>query len=607
VGHLARRLLGITILILNLSACGGGSTKSETVNTVSEPAYCSTSFPTSNPITITGLARYYYRATGVSVGLTGDPIARGIAVAEVVVTDAAGTVIQCSQTDASGNINLQINKTAGTYTITVKSRAYNSKLKASVLSDPTNNAPYSISTNFSLTGLESGSKSVGTFYAYARIAQSSNLEGGAFHILYNLYLANEYIRTQTNNSSFVADKVQAYWKQGFNPGSYVGVSSGLSFYLQGERELYILGGSNGNTKTADTDHFDDSVIIHEYGHFLEDVYGKSASPGGSHNGNFIIDPRLAWSEGWANFLQGAVVTVGDSTRGHYYIDTYGYSADSSETGESGGLAIRFDLTESGVGATYDRVTVAGEGTFREISVSRTLYKVISTTAIPFSSIWTAFSDTTNGMRSPANVFSNVGIFNKYLNLLVSGGDQSSWNTILSNEMQNKTTADYADPVTAQATICSPQYRTLTPVVDATAVVSTSPMVTEPRSNLLRSNDFYLFQYGGGGGTLSLNYTQVSGVAIDLDLYLYKSGYVYQEDYSESIGKTTGGVALKSDRSLVLDGGATAGLESFSLAGLSAGYYLINVKANTFGKNSAQVNGTAQYTLSYQGSYLCPEN
>lgn len=28
-------------------------------------------------------------------------------------------------------------------------------------------------------------------------------------------------------------------------------------------------------KLADTDHFDDSVIIHEYGHFLEDVYGKS--------------------------------------------------------------------------------------------------------------------------------------------------------------------------------------------------------------------------------------------------------------------------------------------------------------------------------------------
>src|SRR6185295_15313242 len=64
-----------------------------------------------------------------------------------------------------------------------------------------------------------------------------------------------------------------------------------------------------DTDNSDTDHFDNSVIIHEYGHFLEDNMFNSDSPGGSHNGDKVIDPRLAWSEGWGNFIQGAVRNV----------------------------------------------------------------------------------------------------------------------------------------------------------------------------------------------------------------------------------------------------------------------------------------------------------
>ncbi len=594
-----RCLLGILISICFLSACGGGG-KNTTTAAVPESAYCSTTFPTANPITVAATAQYYYRPISTTAGLSGNPVARGIAHAEVVVTNSSGTVIQCSKTDAAGGISFQINKTAGAYTIIVNSRAFNSALKASVLTDPSSNAVYAISKAFSLTGSEVTPLAAGTFYAFARIAESANMEGAAFHILYNLHLSNDYIRTQIGDASFVAEKVSAFWKQGFNPGAYVGVASGLSFYLQGQRELYILGGMSGNTKTQDTDHFDDSVIIHEYGHFLEDVYSRSTSPGGSHNGNFIIDPRLAWSEGWANFLQGAVITPSVPSRGSFYIDTIGYSGDTSETGETGSMAIKFDLSVSGAATGPDKVSVAGEGTFRELSVSRLLYKVITTTSIPFSAMWTAFTDTVNGVKAPGNIFTNVGMFNKYLNLGVPGGQTTSWNNLLANEQQNKTTLDYADPVLPSVT-CAKYPRALSPVADE--VYSGA----EPRSNKLRSNDFYQFFYNGSGGTLSLNYTQVSGDIIDLDLYLYNSSYNYQEDYYESIGAATGSVVLKSDRALAFDGGSTSGTESFSLATVPSGYYLINVKANTFNKISADLVGTAQYSLSFQGNFLCPEN
>ena len=602
MAYVVRRLIGAAFLIFIFSACGTGTPSGSSSTAVAESSYCSTTYPTTTPITVTAQANYFYRATNVATGLTGNPVSRGIAFAEVIVTNSSGTVIQCSNTDATGGISFQIDKTAGTYTITVNSRGYNSKLKASVLSDPTSNAVYSISKSFSLTGAETSPYASGqTLQAFARISESPSLTGAAFHILYDIYLANDYIRTQTSTPSFVAEKVTAYWTQGFNPGSYVGVSSGLSFYLQGQRELYILGGANGNTKTADTDHFDDSVIIHEYGHFLEDVYGKSTSPGGSHNGNFVIDPRLAWSEGWANFLQGAVVTVGDATRGHYYIDTMGYSNDTVETGESGHIALRFNLSEAGATATTDQPQFAGEGTFREVSISRTLYKVISTTTISFASIWTVFTDAVNGMRAPANIFSNVGFFNQYLDTHVNAGaEMTAWNNILADEKQNKTTVDYADPVTLNAG-CAKYPRVMSPVVD-------TPYSTgDDRSHKLRSNDFYQFYYDGSGGTLQITYSQTtptgSAELIDLDLYLYYSNYNYQEDALEAQGQSTGSVAKKSDRLRSLDGG----VESFSLAGLSTGYYMINVKALTYGKITNQLNGTVSYTLTYQGTKLCPQN
>ncbi len=229
-----------------------------------------------------------------------------------------------------------------------------------------------------------------------------------FNIMFDILIANEYVRRNIGkngdtagvpsanpNKWWVADKVTVYWKAGFNPYTYFGASSPLSFYVPGERKLYILGGSNGDVRRSDTDHFDDSVILHEYGHFLEDTYGHSESPGGSHNGNFIIDARLAWSEGWANFFQSAVLTGADAfdnsalesrlptdKRYQYYVDTYGYKGSGNA-----GVAIAFNLGTEGTNAGgYDDVTgdLPGTGTFREVSISRTLYKSTRNTSSDYA-------------------------------------------------------------------------------------------------------------------------------------------------------------------------------------------------------------------------------
>jgi hypothetical protein len=64
-------------------------------------------------------------------------------------------------------------------------------------------------------------------------------------------------------------------------------------------KIYLGGGIN------DPDEFDESVIIHEMGHYFIDYWSDDDSPGGSHRLQ-KVDPRLAYGEGIAYFWTGLV-------------------------------------------------------------------------------------------------------------------------------------------------------------------------------------------------------------------------------------------------------------------------------------------------------------
>ncbi len=99
--------------------------------------------------------------------------------------------------------------------------------------------------------------------------------------------------------------------------------------------IYLLGGSSSG---GDTDEYDDDVLYHEYGHYLEAVYGAQDSPGGRH---YLTDNdsdlRLAWSEGLGGFFPGAVkswlkenhperLSTFDGNISTYFVDTVGSTA-----------------------------------------------------------------------------------------------------------------------------------------------------------------------------------------------------------------------------------------------------------------------------------------
>ncbi len=63
--------------------------------------------------------------------------------------------------------------------------------------------------------------------------------------------------------------------------------------------IVLFGGATGNLDGSDTDYFDDAVIAHEFGHFVEFDAAYVMNPGGAHFPHFELEPNFAFSEGQA--------------------------------------------------------------------------------------------------------------------------------------------------------------------------------------------------------------------------------------------------------------------------------------------------------------------
>lgn len=94
-------------------------------------------------------------------------------------------------------------------------------------------------------------------------------------------------------------------------------------------EIYILG-----KEDVDTDEFDTHVIVHEWGHSFEQFISRSDSFGGIHGFGDVLDPRLAFSEGFCNALSGIILepnTVYTDSSGVQQKDGFWDDVDNNET------------------------------------------------------------------------------------------------------------------------------------------------------------------------------------------------------------------------------------------------------------------------------------
>lgn len=626
----------ITVLSTCLFSFGCSKASSDDSNSnpveVPEAELCSTTSSYTTYSTLNGTATFSKR--GLQTTLSGSQVERfrlgalvtGIPIrfAEVRVLNPAGSVVQCGRTNSSGALkgldgtsDLRIPDTAGTYTVEVLSRTnYNPtvpggkpaftvlfSVKESIYSNTVYKATASVTTSGAGTYNNVNSNATGAEGISAKI------EGGAFNIYNDVITSYEYLanNTGTQNISCLNPKMSIYWQAGFNPAQYIypkddpGTLGTVSFYIRTDKELYISGGRMGNVTSQDTDHFDDSVIIHELGHHIENVCGTMDSPGGGHSGAAIIDARLAWSEAWGNFFGAHIIknnttAINPSLGGNlpggewlYYVDTQGYTDGSVTTGYE---YLKFNLARKGNVNTRERIyddagsyfdydfdrvyssTYPGEGHFREVAISRGLFKSTNSCLAPFGNcanqnnfteIWKAF-DKTTGMGQSAYPFrSSVRFLERYqfVNGALSGGLTTIFET------------DEAMHLAGSSVYESGIYKTWAPYgikliksVSACNLKIQPQAAVEGRSNQRFSNHFYYLDKNLLTGVSNIYITGGASLAILAEGYRY----------TEGSGATSVDISSATSRSL------------------------LNVRATG---SSEQI-----YTLRDQpsgGNYLCPIN
>lgn len=287
----------LAVAMLALIACGGGDDEPDIP--IGEPGH----------FTITGTVRYEDRpqTNNGPLGAIAPKVSRGVAVS--VIADATKAVLAETITDDDGKYTVELDSLSGAQvhvlvatTSTVATRPINVR-----------HAQTEIIHGFGAPtfSLQSGTQDV-------LVPESSGV-AEAFNIFDVLVDVMDAIPVMFPGRT--ASELDAFWHKG-NP-------DGTFYFNNG---LFLLG------EASDSDGYDDTVVLHEAGHWIEEVIGRSDSPGGDHNGN-PVNPTLAWSEGFSTYFSMAITEkpiYSDSNAG----GGFAFNADTSNTkaNPAGGLA-----------------------------------------------------------------------------------------------------------------------------------------------------------------------------------------------------------------------------------------------------------------------------
>ena len=369
-----------------LAACGGGD---------SSPSSSGESF-----VTISGLVTYTSYKPNKVVGLDyGASQEKPIQGAVIELQNFSGNVL------ATGNTT-----TIGAYTLMAPANTFVRVVVKAALGNPS--APHTkIVDNTSDGALYAMAMTLTT--GSSDVIQSFNANsgwGGAgytglrvaapFAILGAIYQAQQLVLAVDSEVSF--PPLQVNWSV-YNKAASGDVTLGeieTSHYaLNGQ--LYILGAAN-----LDTDEYDSHIIVHEWGHYFEDKLSRSESNGGNHGYGDILDPTVAFSEGFSNALAG--MAMNDPI----YIDTSGF--------HQAGVGHSINLETDSVSETsrYNEGVLL-DGFYAEASIEEVIYDIYDSGLADDDSIGLGFlpiyNVLINGQKhTPA--FTSVFSFLHYLKL-----------------------------------------------------------------------------------------------------------------------------------------------------------------------------------------------
>jgi len=250
--------------------------------------------PGAAQINITGSANYEDKPFTIN-GFTGSLVEAPIrgAIVKVIAIDGFVKIAE-GKTDENGLFifsNLSnASRKGGIYLQTLSKTASDNPTQVETRNNKTERAL------FALTSSALNDSLSGTFTTNL-VAKAASI-GGAFNLM-DVFSKSSLLVQQSPpcpspNTQCVPSLLTAYWEPGATEGT---------FFDTQQNAIFISG------KSDDPDEYDDTVIAHEYGHFILNLFSHDQSPGGTHviNDN-QQDIHLSWSEGWASYFASAVYT-----------------------------------------------------------------------------------------------------------------------------------------------------------------------------------------------------------------------------------------------------------------------------------------------------------
>ncbi len=253
-----------------------------------------------------------------------------------------------------------------------------------VTDNTSNNALYVLDGTLVATTTQSAKRNLHAVSGWDGVAYSAPRAAAPFAILDSIYVGVGRIISAGNKQNLSPLELRWSTKNSAAEGDETKGEIGTSFY--DGVAIYILGDANN-----DTDEYDPHVLLHEWGHYLEDELFRSDSIGGDHSDGQLLDLRVAMSEGFANAFSGMM------------INQVNY-ADASGAEQSSGFTFNI--------ARKNRVN---KGYFSEGSVGAILYNYYTSsfnkTANDFIPI---FNILNNSAYSASEAFTSIFLFQSQL-------------------------------------------------------------------------------------------------------------------------------------------------------------------------------------------------
>jgi hypothetical protein len=262
---------------------------------------------------------------GLNPAGTVESPARGVTVQAIAAS--GGTVLATTTTDSSGNYSLSV---ASNTNLFIRARAemvtgdVQPSWTFSVRNNRNADALYALDGNAASSGTANSTRDLNAPSGFGTNSYTGERAAAPFAILDTVFKAKELVLTANADAAF--PELKLFWSEDnkttvlpdgtsrFCPDDGdIGTTSYIVSVAGDQNQcaapgtdpegIYIL----GDFDSGDTDEFDESVIAHEFGHYVEDRFGRSDSIGGQHLGSdSLLDLRVAFGEGWGNAFSSMV-------------------------------------------------------------------------------------------------------------------------------------------------------------------------------------------------------------------------------------------------------------------------------------------------------------